>query len=343
MLTFRKQALQEKNTFGIAATATRFADVDDETQLREWCETSNTKEPPILIGGGSNLVFTRDVIDAPMLHIAPRGIRVIDDDADSVVVEAMSGEPWHAFVMWCLENGFSGIENLALIPGYVGAAPVQNIGAYGVEMKDCCEGVTAVDTATGALREYSAAECEFGYRDSVFKRLGSGEQRDRCAITRVRFRLSRRFRAHLSYGEIQSELAAQSVGATDIDAAAVARAVIAIRTRKLPDPRVLGNAGSFFKNPVISPNQAEKLRDIFPDVKSFAQGDAVKIAAGWLIEKTGWKGKRRGAVGVHANHALVLVNYGGGTGAEIGALARAIIEDVEEKSGILLEPEPRIV
>jgi UDP-N-acetylmuramate dehydrogenase len=343
MLAFRSVSLKSRNTFGIEATATQFADATSEEALREWCATRSDKTQPLIIGGGSNLLITRNVVEEPVLHVAPRGIRILEDAGDAVLVEAMAGEPWHAFVLWTIEHGFCGLENLSLIPGYVGAAPVQNIGAYGVEIRDMCERVVAIDVRDGSLREFNNADCKFGYRDSVFKHVDDQHPRDCFVITRVCFRLSRRFVPRLSYGEIQTELAMMKIEASQLTARDVSNAVIAIRSRKLPDPSVIGNAGSFFKNPIVPKEQAGEIAINFPDLRPYEMGDKVKIAAGWLIDKTGWKGKKVGASGVHANHALVLVNHGNATGGELHALAQAIRADVRATFGIDLEPEPRIV
>ncbi|TAG77945.1 MAG: UDP-N-acetylmuramate dehydrogenase [Betaproteobacteria bacterium] len=343
MLAFRRESLTSRNTFGIKASAAQFADVTSVAGLRAWAASRTEKTQPLVIGGGSNLLITRDVVEEPVLHIAPRGIRILEDAGESVLVEAMAGEPWHAFVLWTLAQGLCGLENLSLIPGYVGAAPVQNIGAYGVEIKDTCERVIAIDLRTGAERVFTREECAFGYRDSVFKRVDREHPRDRFVIVSVRFRLSRAFVARTSYGEIQAELESMQLKPHALAAMDVSRAVIAIRSRKLPDPAVIGNAGSFFKNPIVSHDAAEKLVANFPDAKAFRSGQATKIAAGWLIEKAGWKGRLMGRAGVHKNHALVLVNHGGASGAELWALAQAIRFDVKEKFDIELEPEPRIV
>jgi UDP-N-acetylmuramate dehydrogenase len=343
MLTFRRESLKPHNTFGIDATAERFADVTSVDELREWCATRVDKTQPLIIGGGSNLLITRETVSEPVLRIAPRGIRVVEDDGDLVLIEAMAGEPWHAFVLWTLDRGFCGLENLSLIPGYVGAAPVQNIGAYGVEIKDICERVIAIDTRNGSERVFTRDECKFGYRDSVFKQFDDDNPRDRYAIVAVRFRLSRKFVPRISYGDIQSELASKKIEINRLTARDVSNAVISIRSRKLPDPAVIGNAGSFFKNPIVPKNVADEIASNYADLRPFQMGDHVKIAAGWLIEKCGWKGRSIGEVGVHANHALVLVNHGGGTGDALWKLANDIRADVREKFGIDLEPEPRIV
>jgi UDP-N-acetylmuramate dehydrogenase len=329
-------SLEKRNTFGLAAVARRYADVVAEHALREWSAKYGANERPFIIGGGSNLLLTRD-IEEPMLHIAPKGIRIVEEDGDSALVEAMAGESWHGFVLWTLERGLCGLENLSLIPGYVGAAPVQNIGAYGVEIKETCEHVTTIDVRNGELKIFSREACAFGYRDSAFKHL----ERDRFAITRVHFRLSKKFVARVSYGDIQTELAAMNVKTPN--AHDVSRAVIAIRSRKLPDPAVIGNAGSFFKNPVISNAQADALSARFANIARYPAPNGVKIAAGWLIDQAGWKGRRMGNAGVHEKHALVLVNHGGATGTELWKLAQAIQADVKDKFGIELEAEPRVV
>ena len=331
------------NTFGVAATARQFAVVSSEQDLMQWCAEHGKATPPFLIGGGSNLLLTKD-IEPPVLQLALRGARVVFDEGNTVLVEAMAGEPWHPFVLWTLKQGLCGLENLSLIPGFVGAAPVQNIGAYGVEIAETINTVMSIDTLTGEPREFTNAECAFGYRDSVFKHDGD-TARDRYAITRVRFRLSRKFTPRVDYGDLKQAL--QNVAITAPTAADVSRAVIAIRSRKLPDPAVIGNAGSFFKNPVVAADVAATLKSSFPNMPQYpAANGNVKIAAGWLIEHAGWKGRRlsaSSAAGVHSQHALVLVNHGGATGKDLWALAQAIQTDVQEKFGIALEPEPRVV
>ena len=331
------------NSFGVSATARRFAVVSSEQALMQWCAAHGKATPPFLIGGGSNLLLTHD-IESPVLQLAPRGTRIVFDEGNTVLVEAMAGEPWHSFVLWTLKQGLCGLENLSLIPGFVGAAPVQNIGAYGVEIADTVDSVMSINTQTGEPREFTNSECAFGYRDSVFKH-GGNASRDRYAITRVRFRLSRKFTPRLNYGELKQAL--QNAAIAEPTAADVSRAVIAIRSRKLPDPAVIGNAGSFFKNPVVAADVAASLKSRLAGVPQYPAADGhVKIAAGWLIEQAGWKGRRlsaTSAAGAHDQHALVIVNHGGATGAEIWALAQAIQADVQEKFGITLEPEPRVV
>ncbi len=331
------------NTFGVAATARQFAVVSSEQDLMQWCAEHGKSAPPFLIGGGSNLLLTKD-IEPPVLQLALRGARVVFDEGNTVLVEAMAGEPWHPFVLWTLKQGLCGLENLSLIPGFVGAVPVQNIGAYGVEIAETIDSVMTIDTQTGEPREFTNSECAFGYRDSVFKH-GGETSRDRYAITRVRFRLSRKFTPRMEYGDLNAELQRAEISAPT--AADVSRAVIAIRSRKLPDPAVIGNAGSFFKNPVVADDVAATLKSRYPNMPQYSAADGhIKIAAGWLIEQAGWKGRglsANSAAGVHSQHALVLVNHGGATGAELWALAQAVQTDVHEKFGITLEPEPRVV
>jgi UDP-N-acetylmuramate dehydrogenase len=268
--------------------------------------------------------------------MATRGIRVVEDDDQRVVVEAEAGEVWHAFVLWTLEQGLSGLENLSLIPGTVGAAPVQNIGAYGVEIKDVFAGLTALDRQSGAIRDFTLAECDFGYRDSVFK-----QQPGRWVILRVRFALSRAASLHLEYGPVRQRLSEQGIEqptATD-----VSRAISSIRSEKLPDPAVLGNAGSFFKNPLVSAALAAELKLAHPGMIGYPQADGrVKLAAGWLIEAAGWKGFREADAGVHRLQSLVLVNYGSATGLQLLALARRIQEDIEQRFAVQLEMEPNL-
>ena len=339
MYFLRDFPLARFNSFGVDATAREFAVVSSEQQLMRWCAEHGKATPPFLMGGGSNLLLTRD-IDAPVLQLALRGTRVVFDEGNTVLVEAMAGEPWHPFVMWTLSQGLCGLENLSLIPGLVGAAPVQNIGAYGVEIAETVDTVMTINTQTGEPREFTNSGCAFGYRDSVFKH--GDEPRDRYAITRVRFRLSRKFTPRLDYGELKQALPNAAIETPT--AADISRAVIAIRSRKLPDPAVIGNAGSFFKNPVVAADVAASLKSSFANMPQYpVENEHIKIAAGWLIEQAGWKGRSIGAAGVHSQHALVLVNHGGATGAELWALAAAVQADVHAKFGITLEPEPRVV
>jgi UDP-N-acetylmuramate dehydrogenase len=252
------------------------------------------------------------------------------------VIEAEAGEPWHPFVLWCLEMGLAGLENLSLIPGTVGAAPIQNIGAYGVEIKDVFHSLTAIDRQTGEQREFVRDECEFAYRDSLFKR-----QAGRWLILRVRFLLPRAAELHLEYGPLRERL--QQMGIEKATPLHVSRAVCAIRREKLPDPAVLGNAGSFFKNPVVSAGLAAELKGRYPQLVAYPQADGrMKLAAGWLIEQAGWKGFRDGDAGVHVLQALVLVNHGHASGPQLLSLARRIQDDIAERFGVELEMEPNL-
>lgn len=329
-------SLKPYNTFGIDVKARYFTQAHDDQEVRlALTQAQQSGVPVLVIGGGSNLLLTRD-IDALVLHMASRGRRVLSDDGERIVVEAEAGEPWHPFVQWALAQGYCGLENLSLIPGTVGAAPMQNVGAYGVEIKDMFVGLTALDRETGELRDFGLAECAFGYRDSLFKR-----NPGRWLILRVRFALSRTLQAHLDYGPVRQRLAEQ--GVTEPTAQAISEAICSIRREKLPDPAELGNAGSFFKNPVVSAELVERIRAQNPGVVAYPQADGqVKLAAGWLIEQAGWKGHREGDAGVHRLQSLVLVNYGQASGAQMHALARRIQADILERFGVELEMEPNL-
>ncbi|MGP3790650.1 UDP-N-acetylmuramate dehydrogenase [Pseudomonas sp. B392_1p] len=330
-------SLKPFNTFGVDVCAQLFAEAHDEAHVREALALAAQRALPLLvIGGGSNLLLTKDV-EALVLRMASLGRRILSDDDQRVVVEAEAGEPWHPFVLWTLEQGLVGLENLSLIPGTVGAAPMQNIGAYGVEIKDVFAGLTALDRETGEVRDFALEDCAFGYRDSLFK-----QQPGRWLILRVRFVLQRHSTLHLDYGPIRQRLEAQGVQApTALD---VSRAVCEIRSEKLPDPARLGNAGSFFKNPLVAASLAERLRAEHPDLVAYpAANEQVKLAAGWLIERAGWKGFRDGDAGVHAHQALVLVNYGQATGSQLLSLARRIQADITTKFGVTLEIEPNVL
>ena len=336
-MTLQVQAqvsLKPFNSFGIDVRARLFAEAHNDADVREALAYATGQQLPLLvIGGGSNLLLTQD-IDALVLRMASQGIRVLNDDGVHIVVEAEAGEAWHPFVLWTLAQGFSGLENLSLIPGTVGAAPMQNIGAYGVEIKDVFAGLTALDRHTGELRDFSLAECNFAYRDSLFK-----HEVGRWLILRVRFALSRAVHLKLEYGPVQQRLTEQGIAqATPSD---VSRAICSIRSEKLPDPAVLGNAGSFFKNPLVSKALAAELQLQYPDLVAYPQADGqMKLAAGWLIDKAGWKGFRDGDAGVHRLQALVLVNYGAATGQDISGLALRIQQDIEKRFKVVLEMEP---
>ncbi|AHI72494.1 UDP-N-acetylmuramate dehydrogenase [Burkholderia thailandensis] len=330
-------SLRAHNTFGFDVRARVAARIGSPEQF-----ASLARDPRVagldalVLGGGSNVVFTRD-FDGLVLLDEIRGRALAREDDDAWYVEAGGGENWHAFVEWTLAEGMPGLENLALIPGTVGAAPIQNIGAYGIEMKERFASLRAVELATGEIVEFDAARCAFGYRDSFFKREGRG----RFAIVSVTFRLPKVWAPRLGYADVARELAARGIDASRASARDVFDAVVAIRRAKLPDPLELGNAGSFFKNPVIDAHAYAALRAREPDVASYPQPDGrMKLAAGWLIDRCGWKGRALGAAAVHDRQALVLVNRGGASGADVLALARAIQRDVLERFGVELEMEP---
>jgi UDP-N-acetylmuramate dehydrogenase len=330
--------LRALNTFGLPAVASHLVRVRSEADLRRLVDDPVWGlAPKFILGGGSNVLFTRDV-QALVVKVEVPGMRLLHTTDDAWIVEAGAGESWHGLVQWTLAQGLPGLENLALIPGTVGAAPVQNIGAYGVELKDRFESLEAVDLVTGRSVVLDAAACRFGYRDSVFKQHLAGKS----LITRVRLRLPRPWRPVLGYLDLERKVA--ETGISNPDPRTLCDWVCAIRRAKLPDPAVLGNAGSFFKNPVVS---AEQCRDIIgrdPEVVHYPLPDgSVKLAAGWLIDACGWKGKTVGGAGVHDRQALVLVNRGGATGGEVVTLARAIQESVYGRFGIRLEPEPVVM
>ncbi|SFO90511.1 UDP-N-acetylmuramate dehydrogenase [Pseudomonas borbori] len=330
-------SLKAYNSFAVDVAARWFAEAHDDDQVREALAYAQRQQLPVLLlGGGSNMLLTADV-EALVLRMASRGIRVLQDDGERVLVEAEAGEPWHPFVQWALRQGLVGLENLSLIPGTVGAAPMQNIGAYGVELKDLFVGLTALDRRSGELREFSLDDCGFAYRDSLFK-----QDAGRWVILRVRFALSRTAALHLEYGPLRQRLAEQGVMAPT--AADVSQAICAIRREKLPDPAVLGNAGSFFKNPMVSVELAQRLNAEHADLVAYPQADGrVKLAAGWLIERAGWKGFREGDAGVHRLQALVLVNYGQATGQQLLALAQRIQADIFRRFAVELEIEPNVL
>ena len=330
-------SLKPFNTFGVDVRARLFAEASNDADVREALTLAEQHGLPLLpIGGGSNLLLTGD-IDALVLRMASRGLRIVEDDGARVLVEAEAGEPWHPFVLWTLEQGLVGLENLSLIPGTVGAAPMQNIGAYGVEIKDVFAGLTALDRQTGELREFNLEECAFAYRDSLFK-----QQPGRWLILRVRFALTRQARLHLDYGPVRQRLQAEGIEVPT--ASDVSRAICAIRSEKLPDPAQLGNAGSFFKNPLVAVELVERIRSEHADLVSYPAGEGLaKLAAGWLIERAGWKGFREGDAGVHRLQALVLVNYGAASGSQLLELARRIQLDILQRFGVALEIEPNVL
>jgi UDP-N-acetylmuramate dehydrogenase len=327
--------LQPLNTFGLPGRARWLAGVGGEAELRELMARPEWAAPRLILGGGSNLVLTGD-FDGLVLKVAVPGRRLAGEEAEAWLVEAGAGECWHDFVRWTLNEGWGGLENLSLIPGTVGAAPVQNIGAYGLELAERFAWLEAVDLANGAVVRLDGAACCFGYRDSLFKQEGAG----RYLILRVVFRLPKAWRPVVGYADVAKELA----GIAAPNATQISDAVIAIRRRKLPDPLEIGNAGSFFKNPVVSAAAHARLLAAHPGLPSYPQADgAVKLAAGWLIDQCGWKGRALGPVGTHPNQALVLVNRGGATGTDVRRLAEAIWADVRARFGVELEAEPVFV
>lgn len=328
-------SLRELNTFGVAASAQAYLPVSSVAQLEQVRQDSSLAAMPrLVLGGGSNILLTRD-FPGLVLHMGIKGIEIVGEDETATYVRAAAGENWHQFVLWTLEHGLGGLENLSLIPGSVGAAPIQNIGAYGIEIKDRFHSLTLFDFATGEQRVLDKATCQFAYRDSVFKH----ELRDCAVVLDVTFALPKQWQPNVRYADVAQELAARSI--TEPTAQDISAAVIAIRTRKLPDPAVIGNAGSFFKNPVVTPAQRDSLLQRYPQMVSYAQPDgSVKLAAGWLIDQCGWKGRTAGAAGVYENQALVLVNRGGASGADIAQLAAAIQADVAQRFDVQLEPEP---
>lgn len=324
------------NTFGIEAHAGRFGRFADERVLEALLtELGHGNEPPLILGGGSNVLFTRN--PPVVLKNELGGIRLTGEDADHVYVSAGAGEPWHRFVMHCIDRGWAGVENLSLIPGSVGAAPMQNIGAYGAEIRDVFHSLEAFHLRERKVISFSGADCAFGYRESVFKRALRGQ----FCILRVTLRLAKAPHFNISYGAIRQEL--DRMGVTELTIRAVSEAVIRIRTSKLPDPAQIGNAGSFFKNPEVSAAVYEELKARFPNLVAYPVAGGHKLAAGWLIEQCGWKGYREGDAGVHAKQALVLVNYGHVQGSEIYRLSERIAASVLEKFGVVLEREVNIV
>ena len=329
--------LKDLNTFGITVHSRYFVSISNIDQLREVLASEIARNNPLLImGGGSNILFTQPYPGLIILnHI--KGIDIIDETNDSALVSAGGGENWQDLVNFALNHNLGGIENLSLIPGSVGAAPIQNIGAYGVELKEVMESLTAIELATGEERTFSNVECDFGYRNSVFKK----SLKDQYLITNVCLRLSKLPKLNTSYGAINTLL--EQKGIENPTIRDVSKAVIEIRQSKLPDPADIGNAGSFFKNPVIDKIDYEGLKLLFADIPGYVNVKEVKVPAAWLIDQCGWKGKRFGDIGVHDKQPLVLVNYGNGSGMEIKNLAEEIRVSVTDKFGIELEVEPRII
>ena len=329
----RHFSLKNYNSFGIEVETEFFAAISNEAELIEVLK-SNRNKPFRVLGGGSNVLLTEDYKGLTLV-MQNKGISILEETASHVLIEVQAGENWHELVLWALENDFGGIENLALIPGSVGAAPIQNIGAYGVELSSVFQRCKALDLESLSFNEFDKAACEFGYRSSVFKTHLKGK----AIITRVQFKLSKKnHQTHTQYGALQASLQGKEMSIQNI-----AASVIAIRKSKLPDPAQIGNSGSFFKNPVIPVNQFKQLQENYPEIPHYPDtAQKIKIPAGWLIEKLGYKGKRFGDAGVHEKQALVLVNYGNAKGVELLNLAQQIQEQVLQNFGVQLEVEVNI-
>jgi UDP-N-acetylmuramate dehydrogenase len=330
--------LRQLNSFGIDCTAKWFSEATKINDIKSFLEKFSNKDSNVLIlGGGSNVLFTSNFKGA-ILKIGLKGKEVFNETSDHIYIKAQAGEDWDEFVAYCVDNDWGGLENLSLIPGQVGSSPIQNIGAYGVELKDCLHRVEAIERKTGKVVVFSKSDCNFGYRDSFFKQEGRGKY----VIVSVTFKFTKHYhKISISYGGIQKEL--EEMGLSEPTISDVRQAVISIRNSKLPDPKKIGNAGSFFKNPIISSEHYYFLKEKFSDLVAFEVDGQYKLAAGWLIDKAGWKGYREGDAGVHSQQALVLVNYGNATGNDILALARKIQDSILEKFGVELEMEVNVI
>lgn len=328
-------SLKNYNTFGIEAKAKQFVSVSSIAELKEILVQNN---PIFILGGGSNMLLTQD-IKKLVLHVNLKGIEIVETNEDFAIVKAQAGENWHEFVLYCIEQNLGGIENLSLIPGNVGTTPIQNIGAYGVEIKDTMLSCEALNLKTLEIETFTNVDCQFEYRESIFKK----ELKNQYIITSVSFKLStKNHKVSTTYGVIGAELQKNNIENPTLKD--ISNAVIAIRQSKLPDPKELGNSGSFFKNPIISKEAYEKAKALYPEMPHYVVSETeVKVPAGWLIEQSGFKGKRFGDAGVHKNQALVLVNYGAATGAEIVALSKNIQKTILEKFGIAIEAEVNII
>ena len=334
-------SLKKYNTFRIEAKARHFVAVHSVTEL-ETILRENLNEIKFILGGGSNMLLTQD-IDALVIHIDLKGKKILKEDDDFVWIESMAGENWHELVLWTINQNFGGLENMSLIPGNVGTTPVQNIGAYGTEIKDTFVSCEAMDIATQEMKTFSKEDCHFGYRESIFK----NEAKDQFIITSVVFKLTKRnHKINISYGDITAQLAKNNPEVSGLTPTLkdVSNAVIAIRQSKLPDPKELGNSGSFFKNPIIPKADFEKIHALHPEMPHYVISETeVKVPAGWLIEKAGFKGKRFGDAGIHKNQALVLVNYGNATGQEILNVSKDIQATILKEFGIAIEAEVNVI
>ncbi len=339
-MTIQKNiSLTSFNTFGLQATAKEFTTIQSIEDAQALLASDIFKNQPVLIlGGGSNILLTKN-FDGLVVKVEIKGKEVIHNDDENVLLKVGAGENWHELVTYCVDKDLGGIENLSLIPGTMGAAPMQNIGAYGVEIKDVVESVEAIEISTGKVKTFSNADCNFGYRESIFKQ----EAKNKFFISSVTLRLSKKnHRFNCSYGAVNETMT--TLGYDTPSVRAISEAVIHIRRSKLPDPSVIGNAGSFFKNPTIDADTYALLKKTYLDIPGYIAGNAMfKVPAAWLIEKCGWKGKRFDSIGVHQHQALVLVNYGGGDGKKIWQLAMDIQTSVKEKFNITLQPEVNVI
>ena len=331
-------SLKPYNTFGIEASCNHFVEINSVSDLNALLSSEVYKRNKhLIIGGGSNILLTKN-FDGLVIKNNLKGIELVKEDGDAVLVKAAAGEVWHDFVQWCIQKGYAGLENLSLIPGCVGASPMQNIGAYGVEIKDVFESLEAMDLNDGGVRYFTKQECNFGYRESVFKH----ELKNKYIIISVTFRLNKKSTINTSYGAINAEL--ESMGVAEPGIKDVSQAVINIRSSKLPDPKVTGNAGSFFKNPEVSKSEYERIKSQFPSVVAYPLDNGnYKLAAGWLIEQSGLKGCKIGNAAVHDKQALVLLNNGGASVNEIYSLSEHVLQTVFAKFGVKLEREVNII
>ena len=329
-------SLRQYNTFGIDVKAKLFSSFSSQEQLTDLL-SAHSRVPVFILGGGSNILFTKNY-DGLVLRNEVMGIDLIKEDANHIYIKVGGGENWHQLVLYTLHRNWAGLENLSLIPGNVGASPMQNIGAYGVEVKEVFDELEAFHIKDKKIRVFTVNDCEFGYRESVFKR----KYRNEFVILNVTYRLNKTPHLHISYGALEQEL--ENMKVTELTIQDVSQAVINIRSSKLPDPAAIGNAGSFFKNPEITQKQYRKLATSFPGIVAYPlENGGVKLAAGWLIEQCGWKGVRRGDAGCHAKQALVLVNYGNASGIEIFKLSEEIVKSVKNKFGVVLQREVNII
>ncbi len=335
-----QQSLKNYNTFGVVVRAKYFASVNNLAQLRELIKGKKyANTPKLILGGGSNLLFTKD-FDGLVLHNAFKGMEMVKEDEQHIYLRVYGGEVWHDLVLHCVENGWAGIENLSLIPGSVGAAPIQNIGAYGVELEEVFHSLDALHLATGEVQTFHHADCEFGYRDSIFKKKLKGK----VMVLSVVLRLNKQATFKTEYGAVKRVLEQLTAAGSPLTIRTISDAICQIRSSKLPDPKVLGNSGSFFKNPVVTPAFFDHLKEQYPSIPHYPLANGqVKIPAAWLIQQCDWKGKRFGDAGVHKNHSLVLVNYGNAKGQEIKDLSEKIQDSVQNRFGIALHAEVNIL